>query len=82
MSKKQCCCCCLATKSCLMLGDPTAHQSPLSMGSSGKNTGVSCHFLLQGIFSTQVSNLDHLHWQVYSLLLSHKGSPKKSMYVP
>ena len=23
----------------------------------GKNTGVSCHFLLQGIFPTQVSNL-------------------------
>ena len=25
--------------------------------SSGKNTGVGCHFLLQGIFPTQGSNM-------------------------
>ena len=25
-----------------------AHQAPLSMEFSGKNTGVGCHFLLQG----------------------------------
>ena len=30
----------------------------------GKNTGVVCHFLLQGIFLTQGSNLHLLHWQV------------------
>ena len=29
----------------------------------GKNTGVGCHFLLQGIFPTQGSNLHLLHWQ-------------------
>ena len=35
-----------------------AHQVPLSMGDSpGKNTGVGGHALLQGIFSTQGSNL-------------------------
>ena len=33
-----------------------ARQAPLSMGSPGKNTGVSCHALLQGIFLTQGSN--------------------------
>ena len=33
------------------------HQLPLSMGSPGKNTGVGCHALLQGIFLTQGSNL-------------------------
>ena len=36
----------------------------------GKNTGVGCHFLLQGIFLTQGSNphlLCLLHWQVDSL---------------
>ena len=36
----------------------------------GKNTAVGCHFLLQGIFPTQGSNLCHLHllhWQVGSL---------------
>ena len=27
----------------------------------GKNTGVSCHFLLQGIFPTQGSQLSFLH---------------------
>ena len=44
----------------------------------GRNTGVGCHFLLQGIFLTQASNprlLHHLHWQVDSLPLSHLGSP-------
>ena len=33
-----------------------------------------CHFLLQGIFLTQESNLRLLHWQVASLLLSHLES--------
>ena len=40
-------------------------QAPLSMGVfPGKNSGVSCHFFLQGIFLTQGSNLSLLHWQV------------------
>ena len=30
----------------------------------GKNTGVGCHFLLQGIFLTQGLNLHVLHWQI------------------
>ena len=38
-----------------------ARQAPLSMGFSGKNTGVGCHFLLQRIFPTQGLNL-HLLW--------------------
>ena len=41
----------------------------------GKNTGMSCHFLLQRIFPTQGSNLCLLHWQADSLPLSHPGSP-------
>ena len=43
----------------------------------GKNTGMGCHFLLQGIFLTQGSNLcllHFLHWQADSLPLSHLGS--------
>ena len=40
----------------------------------GKNTGVGCHSLLQGIFSTQGSNLCLLYWQADSLPLSHQGS--------
>ena len=41
--------------------------------SPGKNTGVGCHALLQGIFPTQGSNpylLCLLHWQVGSLPLA------------
>ena len=40
-----------------------------------QNTGVGCHFLLQGIFLTQGSNLHLLHWQKDSLLLGHQRSP-------
>ena len=39
-----------------------------------KNTGVGCHFLLQGIFLTQGSNPHLLLWQADSLLLSHQES--------
>ena len=50
----------------------------------GKNTGVGCHFLLQGIFLTQglkLPLLGLLHWQVgfFFLLLCHLGSPVKYM---
>ena len=41
----------------------------------GRNTGVGCHFLLQGIFPTQGSNLYLLLWQVGSLPLSRQRSP-------
>ena len=43
----------------------------------GKNTGVGCHFLLQGIFPSQGTNpslLWLLHWPTDSLSLSHLGS--------
>ena len=52
------------------------HQAALSMASPGKNTVVCCHFLLQGIFLTQGSNLCLLcllHWQVGSLPLEPPG---------
>ena len=38
-----------------------AHRVPLSMDSPGKNTGMGCHSLLQGIFPTQGLNLGLLH---------------------
>ena len=44
--------------------------------SPGKNTGVGWHFLLQGIFSTQGSNLSLLHllhWEVCSFPLVPSG---------
>ena len=68
---------CFITKLCPTLCDPTDCSPP---GSSpwdfpGKNTGGACHFLLQGIFSTQGLNPCLLHWHVGSLLLSPPGSP-------
>ena len=50
----------LVTQSCLTLWDPMdiAHQVPLNLEFSRQvNTAVGCHFLLQGIFPTQGSNL-------------------------
>ena len=41
----------------------------------GKNAGVGCQFLLQGIFLTQGLKPSLLHWQVDSLPLSPLGSP-------
>ena len=41
----------------------------------GKNTGVSCHFLLQGVFPTQGSKLHLLHWKADSLPLEPPGKP-------
>ena len=55
-------------------------QAPLSMDSPGKNTGVVCHFLLQGIFPTQGSDLHLLHWQAESLPLRLLWSPQKALY--
>ena len=51
-----------------------AYQASQCVGFLGKNTGVGCHFPLQGIFPTQGSNPCLLHWQADSLPLSHQGS--------
>ena len=50
-----------------------ACQAPLSTDSPGKNTGVGCHALLQGIFPTQGSDpclSSLLHWQAGSFTTS------------
>ena len=55
---------------------PVAHQTPWDF--PGKNTGVGCHALLQGIFPTQEWNpqlLGPLHCQVGSLPLKPPGKP-------
>ena len=55
-----------------------AHQPPLSCDSPGKNTGVGCDALLQGIFPTWGSNPHHfclLHWQAGSLPLAPPQKP-------
>ena len=67
-------------QSCLTLCDPMDCSPPgcsVHGESPGKNTGVGCDSLLQGIFQTQGSNshlLDLLHWQVL-YPLKHLVSP-------
>ena len=48
-----------------------AHQAPLSMGFSSKNTGVGCHALLQRVFPPQEPNpgLPRCRWILYHLSL-------------
>ena len=50
--------------------------------SHGKNTGVGCHFLLQGSFLTQGSNPHLLHCRQILLPLSHPGSPFRGIIIP
>ena len=59
-------CVCVCAQLCLTLCDPMDCRLLCLWDYPGKNTGVSCHFLLQGIFPTQGSNLCLLcllHWQ-------------------
>ena len=44
--------------------------------SPGMNTGVGCHFLLQGIFPTQGSNPGFLHCRRILYHLSYQESPR------
>ena len=55
---------------CSPLGSSVHGDSP------GKNTGVGCCAIFQGIFPTQQSNpgLSHCRWILYHL--SHQGSPR------
>ena len=76
-----CVCAFSVAKSCPALCDPVDCSMPRSSVHGifpGKNFGVGCHFLLQGIFPTQGSNpglLCLLHWQADSLPLSHLRRP-------
>ena len=56
---------------------------PRPWDSPGKNTGVGCHLLLQGVVSTQGSNPGPLclrHWQAHSLPLCCLGRAVKQAY--
>ena len=69
--------------SCSVLSDSAipctvTHQAPLSWDSPGKNTGVGCHALLQGVFPTQGSNLGFPHGRQILYHLSHQGSVRFS----
>ena len=75
----------LVAQSCLTLCDPVDCSPP---GSSvhgdfpGKNIGVGCHALLQGIFPTQGSNPGLLHCRRILYRLSHQGSQKTQWVFP
>ena len=56
-------------------GQYVAHRLLCPWDSSGKNTGVGCHSILQGIFLTQGSNPGLLHCRQILYHLSHQGSP-------
>ena len=62
----------LVAQWCLTLGD-LMDCSVCPRSSPGKNAGVSCHALLQGIFPIQESGLWLLHWQEDSLPLEPPG---------
>ena len=66
------------TKLCLTLCDPMDCTPPAfccPRDFPGKNTGVGCHFLLQGIFPTQGSSPGLLHYRQILYHLSHQRSP-------
>ena len=71
-------------QSCLTLRDDmdcSLSGSSVPWDSPGKNTGVGCRALIQGIFLTQGSNmclLSLLHWQADSLL---PAPPTKPIYI-
>ena len=68
--------CILVSQSCSTLCNPMNHSlpGPCPWKSQGKNTGVDCHFLLQGIFPTQGLNLGPLHCCQILYHLSHQGN--------
>ena len=72
---------CLVTRLCLTLRNPMDCNPPgtsVRGDSPGKNTGVGCHALLQGIFPTPGSNSGLPHCRQILYRLSHQGNP---MYV-
>ena len=76
-----CVCCCMHVCSVMSDSVRPRRAGPARLlcpwDSPGKNTGVGCHFILQGIFSAQGWNtclLDFLHWQAGSLPLAPPGN--------
>ena len=70
---------CFVTRSYSTLCDPKDCSPPgfsVHGDSPGKNTGVGCHALLQGIFPTQGSIPALLHCRQILYCLSHQESPR------
>ena len=78
------CMCLVAVQSCPTRCYPVDCGPPGSSvhgNSPGKNTGVGCRALCQGIFLTQGSNpgLPYCRWILYHL--SHQGNPGDLIYI-
>ena len=70
--------CAQLPQSCLTLFDPMECKPARLLcpwDSPGKNTGMGCHSLLQGIFPTQGLNPGLPHCRQIPYHLSHQGSP-------
>ena len=72
------------TPSCSVVSDSATpwiavYQAPVHSDSPGKNTGVGCHALLQGIFPTQGSNPGLPHSR--QILLLSEPPDKSQMYI-
>ena len=80
-----CLCCAVLSHSGWLYVTPMDCSLPVSSvhgDSLGKNTGVGCHALLQGIFLTQGWNPGLLHCMWILYCLSHQGNPRILEWVP
>ena len=79
--KKTGCCCYVASVMSNSVQPPGQKPTRLlcPQDSLGKNTGVGCHFLLEGIFPTQGSNPGPLHCRQIPYWLSYQGSYQKTL---
>ena len=72
---------CLVTQSCLTVCNPVDCNPPgysVHRDSPGKNTGLGCYALLQGILPTQGSHPGLLHCTAFSLLSESPVKPKNT----
>ena len=71
------------TQVCLNFWDPFGldpARFPCARNSPGKNTGVGCHALLQGILLSQGSNLSLLHFRQCFYHLSHQEAHRRPLF--
>ena len=79
-SPKGKCLCCLLARLCPTLQPRGLQPAKLLClwDFPGKNTGMGCHFLLQGNFLTQGWNLHLLHWQKILFNIEAPGKPQNA----
>ena len=71
---------CIVTQSCPTLCNPidcSLPDSSVHENSPGKNIGLGCHVLLQGIFQTRESNPGLLHCRQIIYHMNHQGTSCK-----